>query len=374
MRIAVLTSSRADFGIYLPLLKKLREDPFFDLSIIAFGTHLSPFHGETIQQIYDEGFEVKYKVESLLLTDSAAAIATAVGLTAIKFSDFYHEYQSNFDLVFCLGDRYEMFAAVTAGIPFNIPFAHLHGGETTLGAIDNIYRHAITLASKYHFVATTPYAQRVANLINTEVDITMVGALSLDNLNTLEMLSIAEFKAKWNVDLSKSTILCTFHPETVSYHSNEKYAKELVNTIIEVTENYQVLITMPNADTAGNIIRNALTINFSNNTNVFLIENLGSKSYFTAMKYCSFLLGNTSSGIIEAASFSKYVINLGNRQLGREYGKNVVHCEINKYKIMTTIKNLERLPLLNSTYNIYGDGTASQKIFNKLKDIAAKTI
>lgn len=374
MRIAVLTSSRADFGIYLPLLKKLREDPFFDLSIIAFGTHLSPFHGETIQQIYEEDFEVKYKVESMLITDSAEAIATAVGLTAIKFADFYQKYQSNFDLVFCLGDRYEMFAAVTAGIPFNIPFAHLHGGETTLGAIDNIYRHSITLASKYHFVATTNYAKRVANLINAEIDITIVGALSLDNLNTLEMPSIEEFKVKWNIDLSKSTILFTFHPETISYHSNENYAKELINTIIELAENYQVLITMPNADTAGNIIRNALIINFNNNTNVFLIENLGSRSYFTAMKYCSFLLGNTSSGIIEAASFSKYVINLGNRQLGRESGGNVIHCEIDKDKIMHAIKNLDQLPLLNSNYNIYGDGKASQKILDKLKDIAANNI
>lgn len=369
MRVAILTSSRADYGIYLPLIKKLKEDPFFDLNIIAFGTHLSPFHGKTIKQIQNDGFEVKYKVESMLLTDSPEAIATAVGLTTIKFADFWQKYKSEFDLVFCLGDRYEMFAAVTAGIPFNIPFAHLHGGETTLGAIDNIYRHAITLASKQHFVATETYAKRVANITDNDINITTVGALSLDNLTSLEMLSIAEFKEKWNIDLSIKTILCTFHPETVSYHANEKYADELVDAIKELKANYQVLITMPNADTAGNIIRTALTANFSNDSKVFLIENLGSKSYFTAMKYCSFLLGNTSSGIIEAASFGKYVINLGDRQKGRAAGHNVIHTEITSKAIIDAVNGMESIQSPGNE-NIYWNGGATSKIIEELKSIA----
>jgi len=369
MRIAILTSSRADYGIYLPLLKKLREDSFFDLDIIAFGTHLSPFHGETVKHIQNDGFEVKYKVESMLLTDSPEAIATAVGLTMIKFADFWQKYKSEFDLVFCLGDRYEMFAAVTSGIPFNIPFAHLHGGETTLGAIDNIYRHAITLASKFHFVATNSYAKRVANLLDNATYITTVGALSLDNLTSLEMLSIVDFKAKWNIDLSKKTILCTFHPETVSYYANEKYADELIQAINELKDNYQILITMPNADTAGNIIRNALAANFSNDEKVLLVENLGSKSYFTAMKYCSFLLGNTSSGIIEAASFGKYVINLGDRQKGRAAGNNVIHTEVNSKAIIDAVHTIETQQN-PSNENIYWNGGATNKIIENLKSIA----
>ncbi|WP_443936887.1 UDP-N-acetylglucosamine 2-epimerase [Pedobacter sp. MW01-1-1] len=369
MRIGVLTSSRADFGIYLPLLNRLRQDSFFELAIIAFGTHLSPFHGETVKQIQNNGFEVKHKVESMLLTDTPAAITTAIGLTTIKFADFWEKNKPEFDLVLCLGDRYEMFAAVTAGIPFQIPFAHIHGGETTLGAIDNVYRHAITLASKYHFVATKAYAERVADITASQTNITVVGALSLDNLSTLKLLSIDEFNSKWGIDLSIRTILCTFHPETVSYEANEEYADELIQAIKKLLPEYQVLVTMPNADTAGNIIRNALNSNFKNTENVFLIENLASQSYFTAMKYCSFLLGNTSSGIIEAASFGKYVINLGNRQKGRAAGHNVIHVKILKDDILAAVNSIGMMQTLNSQ-NIYWNGGATNKIIEHLKSIS----
>jgi GDP/UDP-N,N'-diacetylbacillosamine 2-epimerase (hydrolysing) len=368
MRVGILTSSRADYGIYLPLLKKLKEDSFFELKIIAFGTHLSPFHGETIKQIQNDGFEVKYKVESMLLTDSPNAISTAVGLTIIKFSDFWGKYKSEFDLVFCLGDRYEMFAAVTAAIPFNISFAHLHGGETTLGAIDNIYRHAITLTSKLHFVSTSSYAERVANILYSDKNIINVGALSLDNIGTLKLLSVDAFKAKWNVDLSIKTILFTFHPETVSYNANEIYADEIIEAIMKLKERYQFLVTMPNADTAGNIIRNALINNFSKDEKVFLIENLGSQSYFTAMKYCSFLLGNTSSGIIEAASFGKYVINLGSRQKGRASGNNIIHTAISSNAIRCSVSIIETSKILKCE-NIYWNGGATNKIIENLKSI-----
>ncbi|MGY4383094.1 GDP/UDP-N,N'-diacetylbacillosamine 2-epimerase (hydrolyzing) [Pedobacter sp. UYP24] len=371
MKIGILTSSRADFGIYLPLIRELKKDSFFYPNIIAFGTHLSPFHGETIKQIQNEGFEVKYKVESMLLTDSPEAIATAVGLTTIKFADFWQKYKSEFDLVFCLGDRYEMFAAVTAGIPFDIPFAHLHGGESTLGAIDNIYRHAITLASKHHFVATNIYSERVASIIGSDKNITTVGALSLDNVSTMEMLSIDDFRTKWDIDLSIKTILFTFHPETIAYHENWKYVNELIQAIDVIKANYQILVTMPNADTAGNIIRNALNTNFSNDSRVFLIENLGTESYFAAMKYCSFLLGNTSSGIIEAASFGKYVINLGDRQKGRAVGNNVIHTEISSRAIINAVCEIESMESIGKE-NIYWNSGATNKIIEELKAIAKK--
>lgn len=367
MRIGVLTSSRADFGIYLPLLKEIQSDVFFELEIIAFGTHLSPFYGETVKQIEQEGFGVKYKIESMLLTDSAEAVSTAIGLTTIKFADFWKNNKNKFDLVFCLGDRYEMFAAVSAGISFDIKFAHLHGGETTLGAIDNVFRHAITLASKYHFVSTNTHAKRVAGIINQLENIHNVGALSLDNLETIDLLTIYEFKKKWMVDLSLPTILVTFHPETVEFEKNASYTAELVKALQQLN-NYQILITMPNADTAGNIIRAELIMNFSESNRVFLIESLGSQSYFTAMKFCSFLLGNTSSGIIEAASFGKYVINLGNRQKGRLCGNNVLNIGIDKNSIIAAVSEIENKGAL-STENIYWNGGAKNKIIQNLKSI-----
>jgi GDP/UDP-N,N'-diacetylbacillosamine 2-epimerase (hydrolysing) len=368
MRIGVLTSSRADFGIYLPLLIKLKEDQYFDISIIAFGTHLSAAHGKTVDQILEAGFSVEYEVESLLLTDSVNAISSSIGLTTLKFADFWKNFSHKFDLVFCIGDRYEMFAAVTAGISFRVQFAHIHGGERTLGAIDNIFRHAITLSSAYHFVSTAAYAERVAGLIESEDNIHYVGALSLDNLNRMSLLSLEEFQDKWGVDMSKRTILTTFHPETVAPEKNAKYTEELIRAINALPE-FQVLITMPNADAEGNVVRQLLNAAFQSSERVFLIENLGSQSYFSAMNLCSFLLGNTSSGIIEAASFRKYVIDLGDRQKGRMAGENVIHIPVETSKIIEAVKEIEYSSALYGE-NIYYKGGASNAIIKVLKEIS----
>lgn len=368
MNIGILTSSRADFGIYLQLLNKLKADNAFNVEIIAFGTHLSYFHGYTIDQIQAAGFEVKYTVESMVLTDSAASISTAMGLTSIKFAEFWNIHQTAFDLVFCLGDRYEMFAAVMAGVPFQIPFAHLHGGETTLGAIDNVFRHGISLASKYHFVSTAVYAQRIKEIIGTDENIFHVGALSLDNFFNIEFLSVKEFKDKWGIDISKPTILTTFHPETINVKDNEQHINELVAALNELTS-YQILITMPNADTSGNIIRRGFIKAFKQSPNVFMMENLGSQSYFTAMKYCRFLLGNTSSGIIEAASANKYVINLGNRQQGRLSGDNVINTAVKREQILQAVKLIEGRQniIMNNIYYLSG---AADNIINVVKRLS----
>lgn len=367
-RIAILTSSRADYGIYLPLLKALIEDPYFDLQIIAFGTHLSPFHGYTINQILNDGFEVSWQIESLLAGDSPNAISTAMALTSLKFADFWKDHQQDFDLVFCLGDRYEMFAAVTAGIPFNIPFAHLHGGEKTLGAIDNIFRHAITLASKYHFVSCKEHEERVAELTESKDNIFDIGALSLDNLNSLTLLSKEDFFTKFEVDLNQPTILVTVHPETVTPEMNEIVVEELAATLLEL-QKYQVIITLPNADTYGTLIRRRLLQLTAESANrIICFENLGSQGYFTAMKYCLFLIGNTSSGIIEAASFGKRVINLGNRQGGRKQSQNINNVPFNKTLIMKSVEDIEKNPNYSGE-NIYYKGNAATNICSILKKI-----
>lgn len=367
MRVGVLTSSRADFGIYLPLLRKLKKDSFFNLKIIAFGTHLSSFYGETIKNIEESGFKIAYTINSMLLSDTPEAISTAMGLTLIKFADFWKLHNRDFDLVICLGDRYEMFAAVIAALPFQIPFAHLHGGEKTLGAIDNVLRDAITLASKFHFTSTENSKKRVGQLIECNERVFNIGALSLDNITELNLLTIAEFETKWNVDLSKKTILTTFHPETVAHGKNNKFVDELISALLSL-KNYQVLITMPNADTAGILIRQKLIKNFTNNPRITLIENLGAQSYFTALKYAAFLLGNTSSGIIEAASFGKYVINLGDRQKGRISGENVIHTPITAKEIIAAVLKIENLETFSGK-NVYFQEGAANKIIAVLKKL-----
>ncbi|GAB4190998.1 MAG: UDP-N-acetylglucosamine 2-epimerase [Thermoflexibacter sp.] len=370
MRIALLTSSRADYGIYKPLISKILQDTYFHLRIITFGTHLSIFHGYTIKEIEEDGFPVAEKVESLILGDSPEAISTAIASTNFKFSSLWAKLKREIDLIICLGDRYEMFAAVLASVPFRIPIAHIHGGETTLGAIDNIFRHSITLMSDYHFVAHEVFKEKVISLKGNNKNIFCVGALSLDNLNLLELLDKEAFFKKYNINLSIPTILFTFHPETVSTEKNEFYIQELVQVLQELTEQYQIVITMPNADTENNIIRKYL-VNLAQNLSkkVFIIESFGTLGYFSCMKYCSFVLGNSSSGIIEAASLGKYVINVGDRQKGRLSGNNIFHVSIEKERILHAVNTIALMPERENE-NIYGDGKASERIINILKELS----
>ncbi len=368
MRIGVLTSSRADYGIYRPLLKALKDDPFFDCNIIAFGTHLSSNFGKTIDRIIEDGFEVKYTISSMLLGDDANTIASATALTALKFADFWKEHGADFDLVFCLGDRYEMFAAVSAGIPFGIRFAHLHGGETTLGAIDNVYRHSITHASLLHFTSADVHANRVKSLLGHDEGVYVCGSLSIDNLHEIKMLSVESFLQKWSIDLSKPNVLITIHPETVHAERNQVYVREVEVVLQNLIDRYQLIFTMPNADTAGSIWRNLfLNIADQNNGRAFAIENFGTQSYFTCIAKSAFLLGNTSSGIIEAASFGKYAINVGDRQKGRTSSDNVINVPFSSKDILRAVQRVEQSGAYKGE-NRYYKGGALPIIINALKE------
>lgn len=368
LNIALLTSSRADYGIYLPLLKALESDHYFSLHIIAFGTHCSEHHGNTVDAIKNEGFSEIIEINNLLNGDTVKDITLSYANTVKLFADFWDEHE-NYDWVICLGDRFEMAAAVNAGIPFGVKFAHIHGGETTLGAIDNIYRHQITLTSKLHFPSLPIFKERILELIGKESESTIkiTGSLSLDNLSNLELLTQEEFKTKWNIDLTIPTILITIHPETVDYKSNKIFAEESIKALTELQKSYQLVITMPNADTAGSIFRNAFQIfGESYSEKVKLIENFGMLSYFTCMKYAKLLLGNTSSGIVEAASFQKHVINLGDRQKGRFAGENVIHVPFDSEKIIHSVNELK-----DKSYNgenPYFRGGATEIIINALKE------
>jgi GDP/UDP-N,N'-diacetylbacillosamine 2-epimerase (hydrolysing) len=369
MKIGVLTSSRADFGIYLPLLRKMRDDKTISFELIVFGTHLSEKYGLTKQEISSHGFHIDHEIETILDGDSAFIISKSIGHIIIKFADFWEKHKNYFDIVLCLGDRFEMFAAVTASIPFNIKLAHLHAGEITLGAIDNIFRHSISLSAAVHFTSTTQYTKRVENLIDqSPKNIVNVGALSLDKIQNFESLSIEDFKNKWQIDLTRPTVLTTLHPETLDLRNNEYYVN-IVCSVIEkyIYEGLQFLVTMPNADTNSSCIREIFIDRFENNANVFLVENLGSLSYFTALANCNFLFGNSSSGIIEAASFKKYVINLGRRQEGRIHGENVIDCDFDFLQICNKIDNIRNKQW--EGINPYFNGGASGIIIDTLKNM-----
>lgn len=325
MKVGILTSSRADYGIYLPLLQKMKIDSFFEIEVIAFGTHLSKSHGYTLYEIEKDGYDCIHTISSLISNDDEQTIASSYGLTVLKFADFWASHK--YDLVFCLGDRFEMNAAVQTGIPFGVKFAHLHGGETTLGAFDNVYRHQITLASILHFTATETYKNKVANLIETTAGVFVVGSLSLDNICSFKPIDKKVFYDTFKIP-EDDYALVTFHPETISPAANYQYAKAMRKALTKISQNLFVIITMPNADTLGSIYREEiLQLKKELPERILLIENFGKANYFSAMHYSKILIGNTSSGILEAASFGKYVVNVGNRQKGRVQSKNVLNCE-----------------------------------------------
>lgn len=365
MKIIVLTSSRADYGIYLPLLKKIVRDKFFDLGIVVFGTHLSKEHGYTIDAIKKDGFIPAYEFITLPKGDSAPDIAESIGATSIQFSSLWNSIKDTTDIIFCLGDRYEMFAAVIATIPYNLTVAHIHGGEATLGANDNIYRHCITHISKYHFASTENHANRVIELKGSTENVYNVGSLSLENLKEIKLLSKDEFLKMFGIPIDHP-VLVTFHPETVGYEKNEIYVKELIKALEKIDK--QIIITMPNADTMGNVIRTELSSFANQKQNVFTIESLGTQGYFSCLNLCDYVLGNSSSGIIEAASFGKYVINIGDRQKGRDSGANVLHSDIEAWRILECCQKIKTLPLLDKK-NIYEGGDVANKIINVLKKI-----
>lgn len=366
MKIGILTSSRADFGIYLPLITKLWKDDFFKIEIIAFGTHLDERYGTTVNEIINSGFDVKHKIKTVPSSDTPFDISKSIGNTIIKFADFWKS--ETFDLIIVLGDRYEMFAAACAASSFNIDIAHIHAGETTLGAIDNAYRHSISLISKYLFVSTEEYKRRAIEVIQNEQNVFDVGALSIDNLSKMNFYSITDFKENFDIDLSIPTILSTFHPETVSYVNNDIYISELLSAFKSLIKDYQIVITMPNADTMGLMIRDKINQFAKTESNVILIESFGMKGYLSCMKHCSFLLGNTSSGFVESAYFPKWVINIGNRQKGRIITPNIINCKIKKNEILKAITDTSVKDLPKNS-NIYGDGNAAAKIIEILKKI-----
>lgn len=364
MKVGVLTSSRADFGIYLPLLKTLKEDGSFELRVIAFGTHGSPYHGKTVSEIQEAGFENIDLIQSLLLNDNPNGISTSYGLTVNKFADYWSE--NTFDLVFCLGDRFEMSAAVQAGIPFGVKLAHIHGGETTLGAIDNIYRNQITLASAIHFASTKAYKNRIEAIIGDDQHVYDVGSLSLDGIEDFQFMKENEFRTKFDIT-DKPYVLITFHPETVEHEKNQEYAKEFKSALDELSKEYFLVITMPNADTNGKIFRNAIDeLRNKISEQILCIENFGKTNYFNAMKYSEFLLGNTSSGIVEAASFGKYVVNVGSRQKGRAKGENIKDCGFKANDILQAVSKVKGLGSYEGK-NMYRKQNTTNVIIDILK-------
>jgi len=334
---------------------------------VAFGTHTSEKYGYTVSEIIEDGYKDIVKIETVTDSDSAIDISRSMATTINKFSDLWNQYRDWIDIAICLGDRYEMFAAVASSVPFNIEVAHLHGGETTLGAIDNKFRHCITSMSSTHFVATEMFEEKVIEITGKGNNVHNVGALSMDKLSEIEFYDVPAFQNAFAVDLSIPTILVTIHPETTNIESIDTNTDIFICTLKKLSESYQILITLPNADTNGNKIRAKLNDLSDRNNKVICKESLGYRGYFSAMKHCKLLLGNTSSGIIEAASFEKFVINIGSRQKGRATSKNIYNAGFNEQEITTAVSQIKKRQYKYTGSNIYFKADVADKIINVLK-------
>jgi GDP/UDP-N,N'-diacetylbacillosamine 2-epimerase (hydrolysing) len=370
MNIGFITTSRADFGIYLPLLKKIDNEDNLDYSLFVAGMHLMPKFGNSWKLIENEGIKITEKL-SPLGEDSATGISNSMGEITKSFGNVWEKYKDKLDFIFVLGDRYEMFAATASIIPFNIPIAHLHGGEVTLGAIDNKFRNAITMLSDFHFTSNEEHSFNVNQFTSTKENTFNVGSLGVEAALNANLISEKEFEQKFSVNIKEGFVLTTYHPETISLNNRENIQK-LIEAFKSIS--LKVLYTLPNADTDGDILREEI-LNYEkeNPDKIICFENLGQLGYYSAMNYCSLMIGNTSSGIIEAGAFNKSVINIGDRQKGRASGKNVIHTPIEKEDILSTFNTISNKE--TTTFeNPYGKGNASKKIIQILQTMIKKNI
>ena len=367
-KIGVVTVARSDYGIYLPILKKIQADPDLQLQLIVSGMHLSPEFGMTVQAIEADGFAIGDRVEMLLSSDTPEGIAKSMGLGTIGFAQSYARCCP--DILLVLGDRFEMHAAALAALPFKIPIAHIHGGELTQGAIDDALRHSITKLAHLHFVATEEYARRVIQLGEEPWRVTVSGAPSLDNLNEIQLLSVSELERQHGLNLKKPPLLVTFHPVTLEYEQTQWQISELLKALSEL--DLPIIFTLPSADTNGRIIIQAIEAFARNHSSAWIFENLGTVSYFSLMNVATAMVGNSSSGIIEAASFKLPVVNIGTRQEGRLRNENVIDTDYDRINISQAIDRSLSSPFrdcLTKLQNLYGVGDAANSIVNKLREI-----
>jgi UDP-hydrolysing UDP-N-acetyl-D-glucosamine 2-epimerase len=370
MKICVATGTRAEYGLLKPLLEKLKDNSLFELQLLVTGAHLSPEFGLTYKQIEADGFAISYKVEMLLSSDTAEGITKSMGIAIAGFSEAFKNYQPN--LLVILGDRYEMLALASTALIFKIPIAHIHGGEITEGAYDDAIRHSITKMSHLHFVSTDKYKKRVIQLGEQPQNVFKVGAIGLDNIANLELLTKEQLEDNLKIKFKKYNYLITFHPETLAEEIVESQFNKLLVALDKLEDSF-FIFTKANADTNGRVI-NQLCEKYAkkNSHKSVLFDSLGTLRYLSVMKVCDAIVGNSSSGIIEAPSVRTATINIGNRQKGRIQASSILNCEVNSddiYALLNQVQLQEFKDTLKDITNPYGKGNASIQIADVLSKI-----
>ncbi len=364
----MVTGTRAEYGLLYPVLKKIQASQKLQLQLVVSTMHLSAEYGNTIDNIKADGFTIDAVVENLVAANSSTAICKSAGLALIMLADIYQRLKP--DVVLLLGDRFETHAAATCALLMNIPIAHIHGGEISEGVIDEQIRHSITKMSHLHFTATECYRNRVIQMGENPDYVIVSGAPGIDNIVQMEFLSKEALEAALDWQFGDKNILFTYHPETIGQEDDAHIIEAILKQIKSLPKSYHVLFTYANADEGGAVINKALEDFVGYDPKRFkVVKNLGQFKYLSAMQVVDILVGNTSSGIIEAASFHKPVVNIGSRQKGRLQSGNVIDCCFDNI-VMSIGKalDIEFMSHCQKITNIYGQGCAADVIVRALEN------
>lgn len=365
-KVCVVTGTRAEYGLLYWLMKEIKDDPALELQIIATGMHLSPEFGLTYREIEKDGFVINEKVEMLLSSDTSVGTVKSLGLGVIGFSDALSRLDP--DIVVLLGDRFEILASAQSAMILKIPIAHIHGGEITHGAYDDSIRHAVTKMSTFHFVSTDEHRRRVVRLGEHYNRVFDVGALGIETINKMHFYNIKDMEEKMDIELTSPLFLITQHPTTLSANPIEGTI-ELLEALKEF-EGATLIFTKANADSNGRRI-NQLVQEFVSKdlSNRRLYDSLGQHLYLSVLKQADLVIGNSSSGLLEAAYLHTPTVNIGDRQKGRARPLSVFDCKVDINDIVTTIQKAMKFKFnKEENYKIFGEGHSAVKIKNVLKN------
>jgi len=358
--IGVFTSIRSEYGLLSPLLHKIKERPDFDLRLLVGGAHLLDSFGKTVDQIKQDGLPISAYFP--FLSEHENSYPLLLSKLQLQIGDYLHKHPV--DLLFVLGDRFELIPVVSSSLLFNIPIAHISGGEFTEGAIDNQIRHAISKMAHVHFPATQEYKQNLVRMGEEEWRICVSGEPGLDLLQSIKFIPKERLFEDLGLTLNKPVICCTFHPETINNSIDAKFVEKCLVMILNKTP-YQVVVTASNFDPGGEEINEALQLISESDARIRYHKSLGQLRYYSLLKYADIVLGNSSSGLVEAQSFDVPAINVGDRQKGRLSNLNVFDCEADVDKIMQGIRIVKEdsfKAVYEGKPNRYGDGHACEKI------------
>lgn len=368
-RIGIMTGTRAEYGLLKPLMQEINKDNDLELYLIVSGMHLSPEFGMTYKEIEEDGFEINAKVEMLLSSDSPAGISKSIGLGVIGFADEFQ--RADLDMLILLGDRYEALSAAISAMVMRIPIAHLHGGELTEGAIDEGIRHSITKMSYLHFTSTEQYRNRVIQLGENPERVFYVGALGVENIKKINLMTKEELERSIHFEIDENTVIVTYHPVTLENNTVEEQFLNLLE-VLDRNPKIRMIFTKANADTNGRIV-NELIDKYAaqNSERACAFMSLGQKRYLSALKYCRIVIGNSSSGIIEAPSFGKPIINIGDRQKGRICADSVINCGYTQQEIQQAMETALTEEFENKARNCrnpYEKENTAANIISVIKD------